>query len=386
MIRRRSPHGPIVYGVTIPLSARAFLRGQLNLLAPLRNDVHLVYGPDGEGPVDEIDQRVTQRCLPVRRDPAPLQDLRGLHALIQYLSSIRPGTVVMGTPKMGLLGLLAAWLIGVPRRIYVLYGLRLQGATGMGRVVLWIIERISMACATEILALSPSNRDEALKLRLVSSRKIQVLGDGSIGGVDLERFSPPQDFEKGRARDVFEIPLEAPVLGFVGRLTPDKGLGDMVEMWRRVSSAVPEAWFLLVGPNESSDMGVEHLVDELRTLPRVVVAGARPDPETAYKAVDVLVLLTRREGFGMVVIEAAACGVPSVASAVNGTVDAISCGETGRLVDWGDVQGAAAAVTEYLTNDNLRRQHGARAKQRAVEKFSASRVNGLWLDHISGKG
>lgn len=383
MRRQANPHAPIVYGVTIPLSARAFLRGQLNLVASKRRGVHLVYGSDGEGPIDEIDSRITQTTLPVRRDPAPIQDVRGLVGLVKYLWELRPGIVVMGTPKMGLLGTLAAWLCRVPRRVYILHGLRLEGATGLGRVVLWCMEWLSMACATEVIAVSRSNREQSLKMRLTNKDKILVLGAGGIGGVDVERFTPPGALARAAARERFDLPLDGPVVGFVGRLTRDKGLSEMAQVWSRVHAEFPDAWLLLVGPNETGSLGLEHLVAELTALPRVRVHGPVRDPEMAYAAMDLLLLLTRREGFGMVLVEAGACGIPAVATAVGGTVDAVSAGVTGTLVPSRDVEAAAAAVRAYLRDPELRALHGRAAHERVVEDFASDRVNGMWVRHLT---
>lgn len=384
LLPRDDATAPILYGVTIPLSARAFLVGQLNVAAAQRSGIHLVYGTEGEGPIREVDSRVVQHQVPVRRNPSLWQDLLGLWHLVLLMRSVGPGTVFMGTPKMGLLGLMAARLLRVPRRIYVLYGLRLEGARGLGRVFLWFMERISMSCATEILAISQSNRSEALRLRLTKRSKISVVGQGNIVGVDLARFRCASAQDRAEARHRFVLPADAPVVGFVGRLTPDKGLVDMVSVWQRVSEQRPEAWFLVVGPDEASERGLEGLVGTLRGQNHVRLAGAVDDPETAFSAMDVLLLLTKREGFGTVVIEAGACGVPAVATRVSGVVDAISDGETGTLVALGDHEAAAEAVLAYLDDSALRIAHGQAARQRVQNDFEARHVTTIWVERVLG--
>ena len=95
---------------------------------------------------------------------------------------------------------------------------------------------------------------------------------------------------------------------------------------------------------------------------------------------DLLLLLTRREGFGQVVVEAAACGVPAVTTRVSGTVDSVVDGVTGRLVPLGDVEATVAAVLDYLASDALRATTGEAARARAVAEFGAEHLDGLWAD------
>ena len=163
----------------------------------------------------------------------------------------------MGTPKMGLVGLLAARFVGVPRRIYILYGLRLEGSNGWGRRALWAVEWLTVRCSTEVVALSPSSGDELVRRGLAPRAKVGVLGLGSICGStwsgSRRRLRPTAT----RARERFDLPAGASVVGFVGRLAPDKGLGPMAEVWRRVAAEDPNAWLLVVGPTRRPRPGRE---------------------------------------------------------------------------------------------------------------------------------
>lgn len=372
----------VLLGVTIPESAAQFLTAQVNELVDRGHTVHVVYGPDGQGPVTSFDARATQAVLPVRRNPAPLQDLGGLFALIRHIRRVRPSVVVMGTPKMSLLGLLAAKMCRVPRRLHVVHGLRLEGSSGARRRLLWAMERLSTACATEVIPVSQSLSDELRRLRLARPDKLRGVGPGSIAGVDPARFAPPSPAEKAAAREGFGLPSTGPVLGFVGRITADKGLTHMVDIWKTLSLEQPDAWFLVVGPDEATNQGLGEAIHELAGLPRVVLPGPVKDPRSAFHAMDVLLLQTKREGFVVVVLEAAASGVPAVVSEVTGTVDAVVDGVTGTLVPWGDVQSTLDAVRGYLEDPARRIQHGMDARRRVEADFSSSSVVTAWVDHF----
>ena len=130
----------------------------------------------------------------MRRGIAPLADLVALLRLWRLIGRRRPDLVEFSTPKAGLLGTVAAWLRGVPRRVYMLRGLKLETSTGFKRRILLAAERLAARCAHVVLCNSESLRSEALALGLAPAGKLSLLGEGSSNGVDIERFSPgPSD-------------------------------------------------------------------------------------------------------------------------------------------------------------------------------------------------
>jgi len=135
-------------------------------------------------------EQVERIELPMRRSITPLADLVSLYRLWRLIGKYRPDLVEFGTPKAGLLGTLAAWLRGVPRRVYMLRGLKLESTSGLKRRILLAAERMAARCAHVVLCNSESLRAEALALRLAPHRKLRLLGEGSSNGVDIERFSP----------------------------------------------------------------------------------------------------------------------------------------------------------------------------------------------------
>ncbi len=126
----------------------------------------------------------------MQRSIAPLADLVALFRLWRLIGKCRPDLVEFSTPKAGLLGTLAAWLRSVPRRVYMLRGLKLEATTGIKRRVLLAAERMAARCAHVVVCNSESLRAEALALRLAPASKLRCLGEGSSNGVDIERFSP----------------------------------------------------------------------------------------------------------------------------------------------------------------------------------------------------
>lgn len=318
----------------------------------------------------------------MRRRPAPLSDLRALVSLTALILRVKPDIVVFGTPKASLLGLLSARISRVPERIYVLHGLRLEGATGVSRRLLWLMEYITIRCSSRTLAVSKSLQQLAAQLNLAAEKKIEAPGPGTVGGVDSRRFRPLDEVAKGAIKESYGIPKSASVLGFVGRISQDKGLDEMTAIWRSLNRDHPNLWFFVVGPDEATTLAGGASMAELDSLPRVVRPGPVPNPEDILGAIDVLVMFTRREGFGMVVLEAASCGVPAVATRVTGITDAVRENETGILVDWGDVDAAIEGLKTYFDDSDLREKHGEAARSRASALFDYTAINQLWVDEI----
>lgn len=382
---RGSGCGPsIVYVVTHPMTARLLLAGQLRYLAEAGFEVTLVTspGPDLAGVAEREGVRV--ETVAMAREISPLRDLAALARLVRLFRRLRPGIVNAGTPKAGLLGMLAARLARVPVRIYTLRGLRLETARGPKRRLLAAAERLACACAHRVVCVSRSLERRAVELGLTAEDKTLVLASGSSNGVDVERFAAAaRDRERTEAlRRELGLPAGSPVVGFVGRFTRDKGIAELADAFDRLSRGLPAARLLLLGDFEPGDPVPPSLVARLRHDSRVVQAGFVPDTAPFYPLIDVLAFPSHREGFPNAPLEAAASGVPTVGSRATGVVDAVVDGRTGTLVPVGDVEALAHALLEYLRDPALRRSHGDAARERVRGEFRRGEVWRAWEREI----
>jgi glycosyltransferase involved in cell wall biosynthesis len=316
--------------------------------------------------------------LPMRRSIAPFADLVSFYRLWRLIGKCRPDLVEFSTPKAGLLGTLAAWLRGVPRRVYMLRGLKLESTSGLKRRILLAAERMAARCAHSVLCNSESLRSEVLALRIAPFRKLRVLGEGSSNGVDVDRFSPGAS----NVREQMGIPLNVPVIGFSGRLTCDKGLPELCQAFELILRAEPSACLLLVGWFDVAEDALDpDLRERILRHPQIYCTGFVADTAAYYRAMDLFVLPTWREGFPNAVLEAAATGLPVVTTESTGARDSVLPEITGLLIPPGYPDAIFEAVMKLIRDPQRRVCMGQAARAWILEHYVESRVVGMTVDY-----
>jgi glycosyltransferase involved in cell wall biosynthesis len=313
----------------------------------------------------------------ISRRITPCRDVLTMLKLVKLFRQNRYDIIHAHTPKAGLLGMVAAAAAGIKCRIYTCHGLPLESESGLKRRLLAYAERTSCALAHQVLVVSNTLSQKLKAYGLCRSSKMRILGDGSACGVDLSRFSPTAELiEKGKVvRRNHSVSLDGTVIGFVGRLVPDKGIQCLVESFARLYEQNPDIRLLVLGdfepqrgrlPDETTEM--------LRSHPGIIHIGFTYEIEPYYAAMDIVTLPSRREGFGLTLIEAGAMGLPVVATNVTGCVDAVVDGRTGLLVPPDSVTALTNAIAKLLASPPLRREMGSRARKRVEDKFTSARL------------
>ncbi|MDB4945229.1 MAG: capsule biosynthesis protein CapM [Labilithrix sp.] len=363
----------LVHVMTAPESLFFFLRGQVAFMRERGIEPHGIATP-GEF-LDRFAERdhVPVTAVSMPRKITPLQDLVAVARLWRVLRRLDPDIVQGGTPKGGLLGMMAATLAGVPVRIYHIRGLPLMTATGARRHLYRWSERISCSLAHHVLCVSHSVRDVVIAEGLCPAGKIETLRSGSGNGVDgAGRFSPARLGEDSRqkTRARYGIPDDALLIGFVGRLIQKKGIVDLMAAWDAVKDEHPEMHLVVGGPFEAVDPIPDDVKRRMESDPRVHVVGYVDDTPAFYTALDLFVFPTYfHEGFPNVPLEAAAMGLPVIATTIAGCTDAVEDGVTGTLVAPRDPVALTAAIRRYVADPELRRRHGAAGRERVLREF-----------------
>lgn len=372
----------ILFGVTSDQSI-GLLRGFPELLDAEGWDVHVASNP-GKNSQELSGSAIEVHSLEMVREPSVLKDMRSLVEWIVLLVRLKPDLVSVGTPKAGLLGSIASRIAGVRHRVYVLRGLRLETKTGMSLKVLTALERLACTCATEVLTISPSLRDEVVQRGLASSEKVRLLGHGSSNGVDTRRFKPGTLSESERCKLETEVNLRAgvPVIGFVGRQTRDKGLIELASASKRLLDKGIQHQVLVVGAIDE-DFPDPWQLAGMSEHQRPSVVGSVDDVAPYYQLMDVLAFPTHREGFGNVSIEAGASAVPVVTTTATGARDTVRHGETGFIVPVGNDAALAHALETLLTDPVLRQNMGRAGREFVKRHYEQRDVWARLLDFYS---
>lgn len=361
----------LCFVTTVPMAVTAFFRLHIERLSQ-DYDVFVVSNyEDQDLPVDS---RVTYLHLPIARNISLWRDLSTVYALLKQIRQYRFDLLQSVTPKAGLLGMLAARLAGLPVRVHWFTGQVWVTRTGIGRWILKSADKVIAALATHVLADSPSQRDFLVAEKVCRDGEVTVIGDGSICGVDGERFRPNAE-ARAKVREAHGIPSEAPVVLFLGRLNTDKGLRELAQAILILEAKFTSAHWLVVGPDEGG------MVEYIRSVlgggdldGRLHFQGFTAEPESYMAAADVFCLPSYREGFGSSVLEAAAAGVPSVATRIYGLTDAVEDRVSGVLVAPKCVDALVHGLAELLADTELREQMGRDARERAIRQFSRERI------------
>ena len=364
-----------LFHVTTVPESLWFLESHVHFMSSRGYEVHAVANPGGE--LDRFAEAagIPSHAVAMTRLVSPLRDLRSVLSLLRLFVRERPDIVHAHTPKAGVLAMTAAFFSGVKCRVFHIHGLPHSTARGVTRLLLRWTTRLSCELASRVLCVSPSAAMLAVNDGLCRRDRIRVPSNGTISGVDTDRFEPVRWAPNGTLlRGKLGIAEQDLVIGFLGRLVRDKGVGELAEAWDQIRRQFANTHLVIAGDFEERDALPESVIEKLKADARVHLLGWFEDTPALYSALDIVALPTYREGFPTVLLEAASMGLPVVATRVTGCVDAVVDGGTGVLVEAGDVRALAGALTRYLEDTELRCLHGHQARARVQALFQPEDV------------
>lgn len=356
----------ICFIVSSPITSNAFLIPQVKRLSA-EYDITLCMNAENSDVVPIIPPGVALKALDIRRKIDLLADIRALFALWGFFVRERFDLVFSVSPKAGLLSMVAAWLARVPHRVHCFTGQVWINRRGVGRQLFKLLDRIMTVCATHILVDGRSQRQFLIDEGVVKPEKAVVLAETSLICVDVERFRPNSDARQ-RVRQALGIEEAACCVIYVGRLDRDKGIEDLVAAFQQLRIDHPSLRLLIVGPDEA---GLEPF---LRTQAGILLVGYTREVQDYMAAADILCLPSYREGFGQVLIEAGAVGLPVLGSRISGISDAVIEGKTGLMHRMADVEDIRQQLGRLITDGALRESLGRAGQMRAVERFAVDRL------------
>ncbi len=359
------------------MTVKAFLLGHIRTLADYY-DVTVITNTGTPQFLATMGMNVQVHHLDIARSIKPVSDLSSLIRLIRYFHIRRFDVIFSVTPKAGLLSMFAGLLVRIPLRVHMFTGQVWATRRGIDRRFLKFFDFLLAFAATHLLADSESQRQFLIRETILADQRCHVLAGGSICGVDAMRFKPDQQ-SRQKVRGSLAIPQGATLLLFLGRQNREKGVLDLAHAFAGLGNNSLHLAF--VGPDEGG-LRAQIAVICRNHATQLHFIDFTAYPETFMAAADILCLPSYREGFGSVVIEAAATGIPAVASRIYGLTDAVEDRVTGILHEPGNVGDIVRCLSMLIDSPERRLAMGHAARARALRDFPAERVTQALLDYL----
>lgn len=351
---------------TIPLTF-IFFKGQPQLWKEEFDVCAVSSEPDNLKKVAE-EEGIRYRHIPMKREISLFADVVSLFRWIWLLLKERPYLVHGNTPKAALLSMVAAWITHRPVRIYMCHGLRYQGTEGKLRKLLMMMEKITCGCATHVISVSKGVADVMVQDGLCPREKMKVVGFGSAGGVDIERYNP-NNIEPN-VRNEINIPNDAFVFAFIGRIVKDKGVNELVAAFDNINKKYPNTHLLLVGPVETIQNPIdESAIRRIEQNENIHSVGMQKDVRPYLKASNAFILPSYREGFGMVLIEAGAMGLPCITTDITGCNEIIVPGENGAIIEPRNMEALREEMEKWVSNPDMVKKMASNARKMVSERY-----------------
>lgn len=368
----------ICFVVAIPSTARAFLKDHFSVLTKTY-EVHLVANfPDEESKQEYHEMGVNCHNAPIERPISIVNDLKALFALYRIFKRERFDSTHSVTPKAGLLTSVASWMAGIKVRIHIYTGQVWATRKGMMRSLLKMMDKIIATFDNHILVDGEGQRQFLIKEGVLKAENSQVLANGSISGVKLERFVISDEVRRAE-REKFGFKDDDVVYIFLGRLNHDKGIGELYEAFNKLVVECPKSKLMLYGTDEENYETKAADYANLKRDENFFYPGRTNKPYDALQGGDVFVLPTWREGFGSSVIEAQALGLPVITSDAYGVVDASVPNKTGLRCKVNDPEGLYVCMKQYYEHPELMKIHGEAGKKRVFNLFDCNVVSAAWM-------
>jgi len=358
-VRNRS----LLIVVTDPMTLKILVMPQIKALVEANWEVTVICGMGNDGLASEQSDFKLYQLRNLVREIKPLVDLLCIFQIFKIVKRIRPQIAIVSTPKASFLGMIACHLARVPKRIYQIRGARWENGVGISAKLSKITDFVSLKLSTDLVAVSPSLvtlYKKEFKLR----KDVDILGMGSSKGVDTEIFFPPKSFY---------LDMNSLRLGFIGRLTQDKGISALIHIFQQSKESFPGLSLDVIGIADTTDSVSQETINFIQTSTDINWYQNLSHAEIAEKIRNwtIMIFPSRREGLPNAVIEAAACGTPTIGWQIGGVVDALPKKHLDFALSPGNVQQAISKVAEVVQRKDylsIRDDFSSWAKENFGEK------------------
>jgi len=365
----------LVHVFTAPQSAYYFLDGQLEFMQSKGIDVLVVIPSDQHFNEAFVVKHpnIRVRHINFSRQISFRNDLSCLFKLIKLFKTEKPDIIHLHTPKASLLGVIAGRLLFKKNIIYQMHGLVSARGNTVQKGILYRMEKLTCSLATQVFAVSKSLKDFAIENKVCKADKITVIENGTINGIDFQNRFNPENITKDES--VKNLINGRFTIGYVGRLSEEKGIFDYIKVLSKLKKEGLKFTGFIIGPDESEGEFKKCLSkNNLEIDKDIYCFGEVEKPEYLMMHLDVLLLPTKREGFGLVGAEANALQIPVVGYDIPGFKDAVINQQTGTLVPFENIEKLFEATKNYYHKPDLKIRHGLNGRKRVIKDFDSKKI------------
>lgn len=331
-----------------------------------------IYGICSDGPNFDMLRDSGLEMLPVtiKRSISPFGDLKALYKMYRFFKQEKINIIHAHTPKPVLIAPIAAKLAGVPVRICTLRGFMVRdGLKPLPKLCYRFMAWISAKCSTFLLCQNPEDVKRYIDTGVCTKEKIAPLGNG----VNLDKFNPVRftQQQKDQKRQELGIPLDAIVIGIIGRLVKEKGYLELFQAFKEVVKIRNDVWLIIIGPEEpeKTDRISANTFREYGIESRTKYLGDREGISDLLACMDIYTLPSWREGFPRSAIEAAAMCLPIVTTDIPGCRQVVEDGINGLLVPVKNSEALGKALIKLIGDPGLRKVMGQAGYEKAQREY-----------------
>lgn len=341
------------------------------------HEVILLSSPGPE--LEEIqNEDIRTIAVPMERHISLKNDFKSLLQLVKVFRKEKPFIVHSMTPKAGMLCMIAAWIVRVPRRVHTFTGLVWPTATGVKRKILMFTDWITCFCATHVIPEGEGVRND-LQTH-ITKKPMKVLGYGNVMGVDMNRFRHRPEIDEA-AKTIKKEGIFTFI--FVGRIVGDKGMNELMEAFVRLLKVNDKIRLILVGKYEENlDPVKPDTLERIQKTPQIEAVGSKFGDNllTYYVASDSFVFPSYREGFPNTVMEAGAMGLPSIVTDINGSREIIENGKNGLIIPSKDADALYEAMKKMIEDKEAYKRMAENARPMIDSRYEQGFVRSCLLN------
>ena len=375
--------------INLPTSAINFIGGQFKYLSEEGGyEMHLICTPGGG--IEEFckENGVNYHGVQLNRQISLIQDIKSLHEICKYIKQEHIDIVIAHQSKGRLLGMIASAITGVKYRIVFAHGVVYETMTGLKKWLMMLNDKFVSSLATKVVCVSEFVVKRRIADKIDHPEKLVLLGRGSCNGLDtINKFNPSlvSQSDVDELKKKYSITHDDFVLGFCGRLVRDKGIIELVEAFKDLKEKYTEKSIkmLIIGEPEKRDGLPERILYYLTHTEGIIFTGRIPfsDIQKYYLLMNVLVLPTHREGFGMVAVEASAMECPAIVSSYTGCAETVIDGKTGLYINQ-SVSSIVSAIEKCFDKDYAK-YLGKNGREFVVNNFEHTLIRKYMLNLIN---